>query len=125
MGVSDVNDERECLNCGETKASIKRQGITLCGIEGGYEYRELEHEFPNHRWADWRDDELARMGVKPEAFGRHRRTNALTFQWIACEDTVRGHRPSPKDDIEFMGVVKGQCILCGKTPVSTEPESER
>ena len=79
--------ERECLQCGETKASIKRKQIVLCGIEEGYEYRELAHEWPHHRWADWTDAELARFGVKPAAFEKHRRTDSLTFQWIACDDT--------------------------------------
>ena len=105
--------ERECLQCGETKASIKRKQIVLCGIEEGYEYRELAHEWPHHRWADWTDAEMARFGVKPAAFEKHRRTDALTFQWIACDDTVSGHRPAEKDDPEF-GMKRGQCWLCGK-----------
>jgi len=111
--------ERECLNCGETRSSLKRQGITMCGIEEGYEYRELAYEFPHHRWADWTDSELARQDVKPEAFDKHRRAPALHFQWIGCEDTVRGHVPAAPDDVGiFVGRV-GQCILCGKD-VETE-----
>lgn len=112
--------DRECLQCGETPASIKRQGIVLCGIVSGYYEPELSEEWPRHRWADWRDSELRRFGVKPEAFDRHRRTPALHFQWIACDDTVIGHRPAREDDMEFMGVTKGQCVLCGKEPETAE-----
>lgn len=109
-----MTEERKCLHCGETKASLKRQGIDMCGIEGGYEYRELEHEWPRHRWVDWTNAELARFGVKPEAYDRHRRTDSLTFQYIACDDTVRGHAPQREvEDIDW-GLVLGQCILCGR-----------
>lgn len=110
--------ERECLQCGETPSSIKRQGIVVCGIVSGYYEPELTEEWPRHRWVDWRDSELALFGVKPEAFERHRRTPALTFQWIACDDTVRGHRPADEDDAQFMGVRKGQCVLCGHEGVT-------
>lgn len=107
--------ERECLNCGETKSSIKRQGIVLCGIMGGYECPELEYEFPHHQWADWSDAFLTRMGVKPEAFDRHRRTRAMSFEYIPCEELVQGHRISFDGDAEF-GMKPGQCWLCGKHP---------
>lgn len=110
-------DERECLNCGETKSSIKSQGIVLCGIMEGYETPELAYEFPHHRWVDWNDGELARQGVKPEAFEKHRRTPALHFEWIACEDTVHGHKLAEHDEPDW-GVRAGGCILCGKEPSS-------
>lgn len=108
--------ERECLNCGETPSSIKREGIVLCGIVEGYYEPELTEEWPRHHWVDWRDAELARFGVKPEAYDRHRRTRTLNFQWIACEDTVRGHVLSDGSDAdrEMYGAVAGQCIACGK-----------
>lgn len=103
--------ERACLQCGQTPSQIKRDQ-TICGIEEGYEYRELAYEWPKHRWADWTDTELARNGIKPEAFDRHRRTDALTFQWIACVDRVRGHTPAKADDTDW-GVRVGQCYDCG------------
>lgn len=109
--------DRECLHCGETPSSIKRQGIVLCGIVSGYYEPELSEEWPSHRWADWRDAELARFGVLPEAFERHRRTPEMHFQWIACEDTVRGHCPAKAEDVGFMADRVGQCVLCGKADV--------
>lgn len=115
----------ECLNCGETPESLKRQGITMCAIEGGYEYREIEHEFAHHRWADWRDRELDMMGIKPEAYDKHRRTPALHMQWVGCEDTKRGHVPATKEsDREDFGCRTGQCIACGQVPGSSVQEPE-
>lgn len=115
--MSETTDTRECLQCGETKASIKAQGIVLCGIMSGYEQPELAYEFPTHRWADWRDTDLKGFDVKPEAYDKHRRTDALTFQWIACDDTMRGHVIAEADDTEF-GMKVGQCWRCGKFPES-------
>ena len=121
--------ERECLNCGETPSSIKRDRIVLCGIVEGYETPELAYEFPHHRWADWQDGELSRMGVNPEAFDKHRRTPAMHFQWLACEDMVRGHIPLTAEQIAedakhkwpmWDGMKPGQCLACGKMPADTE-----
>lgn len=113
-------DERECLQCGETPATIKQKDL-ICGIEGGYEYRELEYEWPRHRWADWRDKELARAGIKAEAFGKHRRTPALTLPWVGCDDTRRGHMPANQEAIdEFMASRIGECTFCGQRPPTTE-----
>lgn len=111
--------ERQCLQCGETRESLRQNRIVVCGIMSGGETPELAEEFPRHRWADWTDRELASFGVKPEAFDRHRRTDALTFQWIACDDTVRGHHPVEKDDPEW-GLRAGQCFLCGQSVTPTE-----
>lgn len=123
---SPIDQWWECLNCGETPESLKRQGITMCAIVGGYEYREIEHEFAHHRWADWRDRELDLMGIKPEAYGRHRRTPALHIQWVSCEDTKRGHVPATEEsDWADYGCRIGQCIKCGQVPGSSEPCSER
>lgn len=120
---------RECLHCGENEAVViavrRKDGYTLgCGVESnteaGYDYEELSER---HRWADWRDSDLARFGVKPEAFEKHRRTQ--DFAWgIACEDTVRGHTPAEKDDAEF-GMKKGQCWACGKMPADTTGSAEQ
>jgi hypothetical protein len=117
--------ERACLNCGETPTSIKRQRIVLCGSVEGYETPELTEEWPRHRWADWRDADLAGFGVKPEAYDRHRRTRTMTFQWIACEDTIRGHVLSDgsDEDREMYSAVAGQCIACGKKNAATPPEN--
>lgn len=118
-----MSDERHCLHCDQTKAQVRRDN-TICGIEGGYEYRELEAEWPHHRWADWTDRELDSAGVKPEAFDRHRRTLALDFQWIGCDDTVRGHRPSSRStDLADFGTRPGQCILCGQMPTTREDQT--
>lgn len=108
-----------CLHCGETRAWAKVPG-RICGIESGYEYRKLEHEWPRHRWANWTDKELDYMGVKPEAFEKHRRTDALTFQWIACDDTVRGHHPATADCVPDFASEIGQCIACGHKSEPTD-----
>ena len=106
--------ERSCLQCGETPTSIYRQGIVLCGIVGGYEYRELEVEWPRHRWADWTDGELARLGVVQAAYDRHRRTPAMHFEWIAFEDTLHGHSwVETEEEAEFWELEIGRCAGCG------------
>lgn len=104
----------ECLHCGETPESIKRDRIVVCGIMEGY---ELAYEFPRHRWADWRDSELARLGVKPEAYEKHRRTPLLHFAWMGCEDTLRGHHILTRDGAYGR---RGQCTVCGKFPADVE-----
>lgn len=119
---------RECLHCGESSAYVDsiraRDGYTVgCGIEshteGGYDYEELS---PKHRWVDWKDSELSRFGVKPEAFEKHRRTSSRSFQWISCEDTVRGHVIMDKDEPDY-GVRAGGCMLCGAYPNRPDGES--
>lgn len=105
--------ERECLQCGETPASIRRQGITLCGIMEGYETRELAYEFPRHRWADWSNKELTSFGIKPEAFYKHRRTPWMHLQWAGCEDLVGGHRFADDEAAEDLLIHVGDCVLCG------------
>lgn len=107
-------DDRECLQCGETKASLRQNNYIICGIMSGYESPELDYEFPHHRWADWTDKELAKFGVLPEAFEKHRRTSSLTLQWISCEDTVRGHSPAEEEDVPEWASYVGQCVLCGQ-----------
>lgn len=114
----------KCLHCGETPESIRRKRIVVCGIMEGYETPELSVEFPRHRWVDWRDSELTRFGVKPDAFEKHRRTPVTTFQWIDCKDTVRGHHPADENDVGVMADRVGQCIFCGKIPASADSGSE-
>lgn len=110
-----MDDTRACLQCGETKASIKAQGIVLCGIVSGYYEPELTDEWPRHRWADWRDSELAMMGLRPEAYEKHRRSRIFDIQWAGCEETIRGHIIATEDDVEW-GLKRGQCVTCGKIP---------
>jgi len=118
-----MSDLRECLQCGETKASIKAQGIIACCTMSVGEYAEVNDEWPQHRWKDWTDTELSRAGVMPEAFERHRRTDASTFQWISCIDTVRGHIIADKSsDLDFASYI-GQCILCGHDSRTTRLEA--
>jgi|SRR6185437_6270918 len=114
---------RECLNCGETPSSLKQNGIVLCGIEEGYEYRELAYEFPRHRWVDWKDAELAKAGIRPEAFDKHRRTPMMHLQWVGCDDTVRGHIAAKPEDVGLFADREGQCILCGRAPVAASGNS--
>lgn len=89
--------ERACLICGVTEAEVvavrNRDGYTLgCGIESntenGFDYDELS---PRHRWKPWRDAELGRMGIKPEAYDRYRMTMEAGIRYAACIDTRRGH----------------------------------
>lgn len=115
-----MTDDRRCLQCDDTRAALRDQGITMCAIEGGYEYREIEHEWPRHRWADWTGRELDRMGIAPEAYEKHRRTSALHMQWVGCVDTKRGHVPATKEsDWHDYGCRTGQCVACGKIPDHT------
>ena len=120
MSIETV--EATCLHCGDTRGQAREVG-RVCGIESVGESVELIEEFANHRWADWRDDELARFGVKPETFERHRRTNVMHFQWIACDDTVRGHKVAKEDDLDY-GIRVGQCFACGQTPNNLVPAAE-
>lgn len=101
-----------CLQCGQSREQVRSQR-TICGIEGGYEYTELIAEWPRHRWADWRDSDLARFNIKESAYAEYRRCLVADFQWANCEDTLQGHAFA-KADWPDMGVKKGQCIDCGK-----------
>lgn len=90
-----------------------REGYTLgCGIESntenGFDYDELS---PRHRWAPWRDAELLRMGIRPEAFVRYRTAAAHAIQYAACADTKSGHVYVTKDDPYSPAV--GTCWKCG------------
>lgn len=109
--------ERSCLICGVTEAEVvavrNRERYTLgCGIESntenGFEYDELS---PRHRWAPWRDSELDRMGIKPDAFDRYRLTMVAGIQYAACADTKRGHVYVTEADPYFPPV--GTCWQCG------------
>lgn len=115
-------DRRECLQCGQTPAEIKTRN-TICGIEGGHEYRELEHEWERHRWADWSDKELARAGIKPEVFEKHRRTPVMSLEWVGCNDTRTGHLPATQEAIDdWVASRIGECVHCGHD--TTTPSTE-
>lgn len=109
--------KRSCLICGVTEAEVvavrNRERYTLgCGIESntenGFEYDELS---PRHRWAPWRDSELDRMGIKPDAFDRYRLTMVAGIQYAACADTKPGHVYVTEADPYFPPV--GMCWKCG------------
>lgn len=113
-------DDVVCLHCGETPASIKRRDIVVCGIMSGYEQPELSEEFPRHRWADWNDRELDRLGVAPHAYDKNRRTAITVIEYIPCEDTKIGHIiATEQEDLDWVDRL-GQCISCGATPHPSE-----
>lgn len=114
--MSAPDPGQRCLQCGDTRASIKATGY-ICGIMSGGESDELVEDWPTHRWADWGDKALAGAGIKSEAFHKYRRTYIWDLQWVACDDTVRGHILSTKaSDKEWFGTKIGQCITCHHTP---------
>ena len=102
-----------CLQCGETRESVKANQY-ICGIMSGYEEPELEHEFLRHRWADWSDQALKEMGIKPTSYGKYRRSNIGDFQWADCDDTIRGHNIAKEAFEEW--IAGGECWNCGKKP---------
>ncbi len=113
--------ERSCLICGISKAEVvavrNREGYTLgCGIESnteaGFDYEELS---PRHRWAPWKDSDLADMGLKPEAFDKCRASTLMDIQYARCEDRVAGHNLATADEPDF-GIKAGMCWDCGLTP---------
>jgi hypothetical protein len=108
-----MSEALRCLHCDQTKAEIKRND-TFCGIVSGYEYVELEAEWPKHRWADWKDHELPKF-ILPEFRDEYRRTQITQFQYLPCEHTTIGHKPADHEALELrMADRIGQCIFCGK-----------
>lgn len=103
--------EDTCLQCEQSRAEVKRNE-TFCGIEGGYEYIEIEAEWPRHHWRDWSDRDLDRAGIKPEAREKYRRATISSLPYAACEDRICGHNRHAKADSEF-GIKAGQCWDCG------------
>ncbi|MFE6966986.1 hypothetical protein ACFVAJ_17880 [Agromyces sp. NPDC057679] len=113
--------ERSCLQCGETPASLKLNDIDICGIAGGYEYVELRELWPRHRWADWKDSELAKFGVKPEAYDKYRRASLFDLEYVDCADLITGCiRIVTKADVELFDLKIGTCIGCGNVAPSAE-----
>ena len=103
-----------CLQCGQSREEV-RINQTICGIEEGYEYRELIAEWPRHHWRDWSDAELRRSGIKPEFFSEYRRWSISSLPYAACDHTERGHM-FPTEDVyfgEYLLDPKGVCYMCG------------
>ena len=103
-----------CLQCEQTREEV-RINQTICGIEEGYEYRELVAEWPRHHWRDWSDAELKSAGIKPEFFDEYRRWSISALPYAACEHCESGHS-FPNEDIyfgEYLMNPKGVCVTCG------------
>lgn len=106
-------DPGVCLQCEQSRNEV-RANKTICGIEEGYEYRELVAEWPRHHWRDWSDTELTAVGIKPEFFDVYRRWSISQLPYAACEHLERGH-DFPKEDIYWGDVIfhpKGKCVHC-------------
>lgn len=112
--IQDPSDR--CLQCGDTRESLKRSGYS-CGIMSGGEEPELVDDFPRHRFRPWGDQFLSSAGIKSESFSKYRTAQIMDLQWAACEDQVRGHSLATEEsDYEDFGARVGSCIKCGKTP---------
>lgn len=110
--MADVTDSTLCLQCGESRGAVRAEKL-YCAILTGGETVEVDEDFPHHRWADWRDTELERFWIRPEAYDRHRRTPLRHMQWVACDDTIRGHNYATETDTD-LGIREGQCWACGQ-----------
>lgn len=84
-----------CLQCGETREVVKANQY-ICAIMSVGETNEIDHEFEKHRWADWKDKELTRFGIKPEHFDKYRRADPWTLQYANCDH--RGHAHVEHED---------------------------
>ncbi|AYN55833.1 hypothetical protein PP635_gp54 [Arthrobacter phage Auxilium] len=108
------------MQCEQSRAEVKAKN-TICGIVSGYEYVELDHEWPRHHWRDWSDAELRQTHLLPERYDQFRRARLADIQYAPCEDTKVGHRPlqeEPDKDHYFWGMKKGQCMDCGAKDVA-------
>lgn len=103
-----VPDDTICLQCGESRGAVKRKGYFCATVDY---YGECQEDWPKHRWADWRDHELAGMGIHPDLWERSRRDNVNTLGFrIAESDCVRnGHRNWA--DPEF-SATRNRCDRC-------------
>lgn len=112
----------ECLQCGQSKAQVKAEQ-TICATEGGYEYLEITNEWPRHRWAPWSDAELTLHGIKAESYAKYRLWPLLEFEYIACQDRLRGHNPAKELIPDFGITAIGQCFDCYALPEQTASPS--
>jgi hypothetical protein len=83
-----------CLNCGETKYSIRRDGVDMCALPGTmYEADDhIGYEYKNHRWAGWSDRELAAIGVEEADYERFRHTKRSVLKRNVHRVTVNTGR---------------------------------
>lgn len=114
-----------CLQCEQSREEVKANN-TICGIEEGYEYRELVAEWPRHHWRDWSDAELKRAGIKPEFFDEYRRWEISRLPYAACEHLERGHS-FPEKGIYWDDMLihpKGICRDCGAKRAELDQEDQ-
>lgn len=104
-----------CLQCEQSREEVRRDK-TICGIEDGYEYRELVAEWPRHHWRDWSDAELTQAGIKPEFFELYRRWSISAIGYADCDHIQRGHTYPEKDVYydEHLMHPKNMCMTCGE-----------
>lgn len=98
-----------CLQCEQSKAYVKANE-TMCGLVGGYEYIELEAEWPKHHWRDWSDAELSM--ILPQYRHEYRRAPISALEYAPCGHRTRGHSPARATDREY-GLTAGHCTDCG------------
>lgn len=97
-----------CLQCDQTRATVKANDYYCATVDY---YGECQEEWPRHRWADWTDTELARLGVLPEFMHLYRRHNERDLlQFIDC--THRGREHTPWDGNPDDGPPPYVCIAC-------------
>lgn len=107
-----------CLQCGQTRAQAKSEGL-YCVTISGYEVVEAEDEWDRHHWRDWSDTELRRMGVKPRLWDKNRRTNIYDLEGAMresyCDDHGHIGPVNPQDPESWdYGVPEDLCIRCHK-----------
>lgn len=81
---------QHCLQCGESHAAVKREGLYCATVS--YEGEALE-EWDRHRWRDWSDLRLASFGILPEHYDKYRRAKLSDLRYIDCHDRGREHIP--------------------------------
>lgn len=101
-----------CLHCGQLRDAVRKDALFCATLSRG-ETIEVDHEWDRHRWADWTDRDLARAGIRPEAYDRYRRATQFTLWYAPCEDTVAGHTPVSDDEAALLGMRPSQCAQCG------------
>lgn len=102
-----------CLQCSQSRKTVKRDG-TYCATVSGYEYTEIQDEWPRHHWRDWSDKELSEAGIHPSLWGQNRRTNIYNLEIAACASSCmeNGHvYPDPADKF-FIEGTQNYCMRC-------------
>ena len=82
--------DQYCLQCGESRAAVKREGIFCADVASD---GEPVYEWDRHRWRDWTDKELSNVGILPEHYDKYRRAEVYDFNFINCADQGREHIP--------------------------------